>query len=268
LQWLRKRDSTLKAAGNLQRNERGNRELFTSPVDPKFVTVWREFERRFGHALLVVRSNAVEAGEWNLVFSFDWYEQPVNPEALSKDGKAAWTKFREAQAVLGVEYDRVAELMRSGDENTRRALAELTQEFRKEFFGDDPRKLVEWAISHWKKLKDEVGFDLRGVFRRRALVPFILFPRHVAARHGQTEMLSIYQNLRQAHEAFVFGTPFAALSLMRSIMEIVLRDHYGADGGHTQPSRAYQQIQKSASERGECCGVASFAEDRKRNSSS
>jgi len=68
------------------------------------------------------------------------------------------------------------------------------------------------------------------VFRRGALVPFILFPRHVAARHGQTEMLSIYQNLRQAHEAFVFGTPFAALSLMRSLMEIVLRDHYGADG--------------------------------------
>src|SRR4051812_12209329 len=58
----------LRAAGKLQRNERGNRELFTSPVDPKFVTVWREFERRFGHALLVVRSNAVEAGEWNLIF--------------------------------------------------------------------------------------------------------------------------------------------------------------------------------------------------------
>src|SRR6476659_9754939 len=68
----------LKAAGNLQRNERGNRELFTSPVDPKFVTAWREFERRFGHALLVVRSNAVEAGESNLIFSFDWYEQPAD----------------------------------------------------------------------------------------------------------------------------------------------------------------------------------------------
>jgi hypothetical protein len=60
-------------------------------------------------------------------------------------------------------------------------------------------------------------------------VPFVLFPRHVAAHHGQTEKLSIYENLRQAHDAFVFGAPSAALALMRSIMEVVLRDHYGAN---------------------------------------
>ena len=38
------------------------------------------------------------------------------------------------------------------------------------------------------------------------------------------------ENLRQAHDAFVSGAPFAALALMRSILEGLLRDHYGAEG--------------------------------------
>jgi len=36
--------------------------------------------------------------------------------------------------------------------------------------------------------------------------------------------------LEEAHEAFVFGAPLAALALMRSIVETMLRDHYGAQG--------------------------------------
>ena len=35
---------------------------------------------------------------------------------------------------------------------------------------------------------------------------------------------------RQAHEAFVFGAHFSALALMSSIIEVVLRDYYGAEG--------------------------------------
>ena len=38
------------------------------------------------------------------------------------------------------------------------------------------------------------------------------------------------KNLQQAHDAFVFGATYAALALMRSIMEAVLRDHYRAEG--------------------------------------
>ncbi|WP_155889374.1 DUF4145 domain-containing protein [Cucumibacter marinus] len=37
-------------------------------------------------------------------------------------------------------------------------------------------------------------------------------------------------NLQQAHDAFVFGAPHAAIALMRSILEAVLRDHYAAKG--------------------------------------
>lgn len=61
-------------------------------------------------------------------------------------------------------------------------------------------------------------------------MPFVFFPRHIAARHGAPEKVSIYQGLQQAHDAFIFGVPFAALALMRSIVETVLRDHYNAHG--------------------------------------
>jgi hypothetical protein len=91
---------------------------------------------------------------------------------------------------------------------------------------------VEMAIDYWESLTDEIGFDLADVFRRRRLVPFVFFPRHIAARHGAPEKTSIYQSLQQAHDAFIFGVPFAALALMRSIMETVLRDHYNAEGAN------------------------------------
>ena len=48
--------------------------------------------------------------------------------------------------------------------------------------------------------------------------------------HGSAETLSMLQNLQQAHDAFVYGAPYAALALMRSILEAVLRDHYRAEG--------------------------------------
>ena len=37
--------------------------------------------------------------------------------------------------------------------------------------------------------------------------------------------------LQQAHDAYVYGVHYAALALMRSILEKVLRDHYGAKQG-------------------------------------
>jgi hypothetical protein len=64
----------LKAAGSLQRNQRDHGELFIKPVDPRFISAWRDFEERFAHALLMVRSNDVDAGEATHFLSFDWYE--------------------------------------------------------------------------------------------------------------------------------------------------------------------------------------------------
>jgi hypothetical protein len=40
----------------------------------------------------------------------------------------------------------------------------------------------------------------------------------------------MFTNLQQAHDAFIYGANFAALALMRSVMEAMLRDHYRAEG--------------------------------------
>jgi hypothetical protein len=64
----------LRAAGSLQKTERSDPALFTAPVDSKFISTWRDFEERFADVLLIVRSNAVEAGEDHFL-SFEWYER-------------------------------------------------------------------------------------------------------------------------------------------------------------------------------------------------
>ena len=94
---------------------------------------------------------------------------------------------------------------------------------------DDVPK-IEDSIAAWEDLKQNMGFDLPGVFRRRDLIPFVLVPRQAAAKQVSAEKLSALTNLQEAHDAFVYGAYFAALALMRSIMEAVLRDHYGAEG--------------------------------------
>jgi hypothetical protein len=265
----------LRAAGSLQKDERRDPDFFTAPVDSKFISAWREFEEHFADALLIVRSNAVEAGETHFL-SFDWYERtqwedadykasetaaaieaiidfadsqadamigasnterldwtPVNIAALPKEAKAKYTELRGSLVALQASRNEViksilGELKTCDDEARKSELKDQLIQIKSEF-DDDPMPIedaIKLAMADWKSLKNETGLDLRGVFRRRALVPFVLFPRHVAAHHGRNDLLSIYQNLRQAHEAFVFGAPFAALALMRSIMEVVLRDHY------------------------------------------
>jgi hypothetical protein len=90
--------------------------------------------------------------------------------------------------------------------------------------------VLQTVFFKWEKASYEAGLDLRGILRRRALVPFVHFPRHVSRRLQGGDEPSVYNNLRQAHDAFIFGAPFAALALMRSVMERVLRTSYGASG--------------------------------------
>jgi hypothetical protein len=85
--------------------------------------------------------------------------------------------------------------------------------------------------NYWRRLVNEVGFDLAGVFRRRQLVPFVMIPRHVSGHYGKADPLSLMARLQQAQEAFVYGVPLGALAIMRSILEIILRKHYQLGDG-------------------------------------
>lgn len=195
------------AAHVLQMNERRRRALFAAPVDPAFLTAWRDFEERYESVLsdiwLFNFLPEFLTGESNRTPKADWQWDIADSEAHEQAGGVEeaidFAQFNADQEDRWVEQP-------------------------------DFIERVEDGIAAWDRLKRDTGFDLRGVFRRRALVPFVLVPRQVAAKHGSAETLSMLKNLQQAHDAFVYGANYAALALMRSIMEAVLRDHYHADG--------------------------------------
>ena len=99
---------------------------------------------------------------------------------------------------------------------------------------------IQDGCTAYGRLTQNIGFDARGVFRRRALFLQVLVPQHVAQKHGTAEPVSLYTLLQQAHDALVYGAPYTALALMRSILERVLRDHYGA-----KEAKLYERINQA-----------------------
>jgi hypothetical protein len=201
----------LSAAERLYASEQGHRRLFVSPVDPKFLSAWRDFEARYEHVL---------AANWSTFVFGDESAADQSKSSTSADRRWANADFNgKIAADLIVKVIGFARVQAFDDAEPLEPEYSMSAE-----------EAVEMAISYWENLTDQIGFDLADVFRRRRLVPFVFFPRHIAARHGAPEKALLYQSLQQAHEAFIFGVPFAALALMRSIIETVLRDHYHAQG--------------------------------------
>jgi hypothetical protein len=194
-------------AGLLRMSERRGRVLFASPVDPNFLAAWRDYE-----------------GRYQTVLSKIWLSD-LFAELATEDAIATPIPDQRWE-----DADAEGEDLASGIEGAITfAQANIDQEHR---WADQPefeRQVLD-GLNAWERFKEETDFDLRGVFRRRLLVPFVLIPRHVAAKHSASDKHSMLRNLQQAHDAFIYGATYAALALMRSVMESVLRDHYGANG--------------------------------------
>lgn len=190
----------------LSMNERRRRNLFMAPVDPNFISAWRDYEERFQHVLADIWLANILPGIGGDKSS-QTSRADIQWENADDDASKQMNAIRWA---LDFAHDQVTDEGRD--------------------FPEGFPESIEDGVAAWDRLKDEAGFDLRGAFRRRELVPIVLVPRHVAGRYGSAERLSLYTHLQQAHDAFIFGAPFAALALMRSILETMLRDHYSAQG--------------------------------------
>lgn len=192
----------------LKMNERRARELFAAPVDPTFLAAWRDYEERYETVVSVI-----------------WLSVLLPELGASERSKApkADLQWDNADVEAGEQAGGIEEAIDFAQFNA-------DDDLRWDASQEDFIKRVQDGVAAWERLKQDTGFDLRGVFRRRALIPFVLVPRQVAAKHGSDETLSMLKNLQQAHDAFVYGATYAALALMRSIMEAVLRDHYRAEG--------------------------------------
>jgi hypothetical protein len=212
---LAKNDEVLKklckdlhfVASFLKSNERRRRQLFAAPVDPKFLTAWRDYEERYESTIMEIRFSDLVA---------DLEFEPSNvPKADFEWDFADDDAERQAGAI--------EEAIKFAQENA-------DQDWRWDEDQDDFIQRIQDGVAAWDRLRQDTEFDLRGVFRRRELVPFVLVPRQVAVKYGSDKKLSMLKNLKQAHDAFVYGATYGALALMRSIMEAVLRDHYGVIG--------------------------------------
>lgn len=184
-------------------SENQSRTQHTSPVDPKFVSAWRDYQDRYERVVAQAAMQQFNFGAQQQVVDSDLQWNGADSDALER-AAAIEEVFEHVNSAI--EHDT------SLDDD---AIYQLTE-----------------GVVFWGALKSQVGVDLRGIFRRRALIPFVLVPRAVAQKYGDSDSPSMLTNLQQAHDAFVFGTPFAALALMRSLMEVVLRDHYDAKGSN------------------------------------
>jgi hypothetical protein len=78
------------------------------------------------------------------------------------------------------------------------------------------------------------GLDLIAARKRLAVTPDILVPEHISKKLNNQEQIALYELLEQALNAFVFGSPAAAIALLRSVVELVLSEHYGSRGRDLQ----------------------------------
>jgi hypothetical protein len=86
------------------------------------------------------------------------------------------------------------------------------------------------GIQAWEEIRRRELIDLEGTIRRRLLLPFVFVPQHVSKKYGSVQRVSLYTNLREAQNAFVFGLFAASLALLRSIAEDVLKSFYSGEG--------------------------------------
>jgi hypothetical protein len=196
------------AARPLREHERRTAEKFALPVNPAFQAAWRDYEERYETVL-------------GTIWILDWFPELIDDvDTRPPSVDVRWTTAdTTAQFEAGTVSDAINFAVESAWDEERWPGS------------DDYIDDIKSGIETWQRLTDDPGLDLRGVLRRHALVPFVLVPRAVAARTGNADRLSLLKNLQQAQQAFIYGAPFAAIAMMRSILEAALRDLYRVQGG-------------------------------------
>lgn len=198
--------AVLDAAWPLMHSESRGRERFEAPVNSAFIEAWRDFEAHYFAPL-----GAIEFAEMGIDLNgFERFEG----SKLDLEWEYAVEEAREKSQAIDHVFEFASEQVKCEES----------------YFSESLVNKIETGTRAWQQLTQECGLDVERIFLRRSLIPFTLIPPHVSNQYGFQETLSLFTHFQQAHDAFVFGVPFAALALMRSITEIVLEKHYGATG--------------------------------------
>ena len=84
------------------------------------------------------------------------------------------------------------------------------------------------ALEAFDYLENVIGINLDEVYRRWRDVPTVFMPSVVSDKYGR-ERGSLNHLLDNAIRAYVCGAPAAAIAMCRSVLEMVVKDHYITD---------------------------------------
>lgn len=203
------------AAFGITKTNKNRRELFASPVDPQFIGIWSIYEDRYEGTLSKINTDKIAK-----LLSLEFTDFPELPESDSQRNRTPLEiMWENADYEAGEKVDQLKVVLEFVSEEL---------DFDDPMRDEDYTAQIQESFEAWKKLRFETGLDFRGIFRKRELIPFTLIPRHVSNKGADKSKPSLINLLQQAQEAFVFGTPYAALALMRAVLETVLRDYYQA----------------------------------------
>lgn len=203
----------------LELAERDRPELFANPVDPAFIAAWRDYQKRYeayvgwiSSCVLLSGIGAEEEDDLSVQLGRD---RPVRPTPEDR-----WKSADDSAAEVSGRID-------------------LALDFAKDQIGQDDRWTTDqqgWVdeisegIDVWSSLRNQMGIDIHGILRRRAMVPFVLVPRKVANQQGSEQRTALLRNLKEAQDAFVRGTMVSCVVLLRATVEVALKVHYRSFG--------------------------------------
>jgi hypothetical protein len=202
----------------LELSERDDPELFSIGVDPAFIAAWRDYQKRY-HGPVGWVSSCV------LFSTFGGDDEDLATQMASDRPRplTAHDRWANADAEAAEGVSKIAG-----------AVAFAKDQIEEEDRWDDDQE--DWVqditdgVRAWSLLEHQTGIDLRGMFRRRALVPFVLIPRKIANQQGSKDRTALLRNLKEAQDAYVRGTLVASVVLLRATVEVVLKEHYKTFG--------------------------------------
>jgi hypothetical protein len=206
------------AAQTLRESEVKSATAFATGVGQTFVLAWRDYECRYLRTLFLALMGSGEE-----VFT------SAEDHSYIIGDRGPWMVAQAMGALRAFDI----RLLQSILDKNRTALNEVLSAFFEEFIHEGEQGSPRTADDILESLKfflEIQGFDVAYTVRRRLLLPFILAPHSVSRTRNERGRISLLRNLQDAQKAFVFGATHAAIGLMRSILEAVLRDHYVRPG--------------------------------------
>lgn len=224
---------------DLKERENLNPSGFIHSVSRQYIGAYRDYENRYALVSLLcsIAAHKPEAAPHikglleNVVGDSDTYEKLSGYAKSDRNDEVSWeTEDERAENLCkaintAIVFSESLACYLDADKVIREQVVAREDEGLL-----DEIDLANEGCDALRGLDDIYGVDLKGVFRRKRLSPLVLIPSKASYGSLSPFHLTMYTALQQAQQAFLFGIHFAAISMLRSTVEVILRDYYKVGG--------------------------------------